>query len=224
VDNINENFQTWQPDQNAELKDEQNETVNGLPQAQPEDQFFLPTGKSRNHTAMILLGTCMISMLAVYLFGLSQKPSEASAQEQAAEQQVTTALAKLVHETENANARNLFNDTDEMVQAFYEYPSSQQVALNELRKNPFSRFSERGSNDAGDDEAKPRIVREKELNRKLLQLELQSILHGTAGARCLINGEIFSNGQQVLDSFRIKDINVDTVILAADDLEFVLQM
>jgi len=179
---------------------------------------------SSNHTAMILLGVCILSMLGVYLFGLRQKPQEASAEEIAIEVQVDTALAKLVSVDRKAQAEKLFKDTENMVQAFYEYPSKQQVAAGDLNKNPFYCFGTEADNKDDDDKDKTRAQLEKELRRKITQLELQSVLQSTGGAKCLINGEIFATGQKVIDTFNVRSISSDSVVLTAGEHEFVLQM
>lgn len=179
---------------------------------------------SHNHTAMILLGVCILSMLGVYLYGLRQKPQEATEEERAVEAQVDTALANLVSADRKAQAEKLFKDTENMVQAFYEYPSKQQVAADDLNKNPFYCFgTESGDKDAND-KNKTRVQLEKELRRKVALLELQSVLQSTGGSKCLINGEIFATGQKVIDTFDIRSISPDSVVLIAGEHEFVLQM
>jgi hypothetical protein len=179
---------------------------------------------SHNHTAMILLGVCILSMLGVYLFGLRQKPQEASAEEKAIEAQVDTALAKLVSADRKAQAEKLFKDTENMVQAFYEYPAKQQVAADDLNKNPFYCFGTEADNKDADDKNKTKAQLEKELRRKVALLELQSVLQSTGGSKCLINGEIFATGQKVIDTFNIQSISPDSVVLMAGEHEFVLQM
>ncbi|MCK5270579.1 MAG: hypothetical protein KAJ46_07330 [Sedimentisphaerales bacterium] len=178
---------------------------------------------SHNHTAMILLGVCILSMLGVYLFGLRQKPQEASEEEKAVEAQVDTALANLVSADRKAQAEKLFRDTENMVKAFYDYPSKQQVAADDLNKNPFYCFGTEADN-KDDDKNKTRAQLEKELRRKVALLELQSVLQSTSGAKCLINGEIFATGQKVIDTFNIRSISPDSVVLTAGEHEFVLQM
>ncbi|MCK4627915.1 MAG: hypothetical protein KAT56_02865, partial [Sedimentisphaerales bacterium] len=124
------------------INNNQNDQSSGVPNwntAGPEtyseteamDSTYSVSTDSHNHTAMILLGVCILSMLGVYLFGLRQQPQEATAEEKAIEAQVDTALAKLVNVDRKAQAEKLFKDTENMVQMFYEYPSKQQVAADD---------------------------------------------------------------------------------------------
>jgi len=186
------------------------------------EQLYPDDGQSRNHTAMILFAICTISMLGVYIFGMRQKPQEATAQEKAVEAQVDTALAKLVDKNKDKQKKTqkLFDDTGKMVQAFYEYPTNQQVALDELQKNPFSRFSLEGDEEPVVDLSRKRA----RLEKILMKFKLQSVLHGASGAKCLINGTIFGEGQVVENTFNIKAIQEDNVILEAGEMEFELRM
>ncbi len=217
------------------INNNQNDQSSGVPNwntAGPEtyseteamDSTYSVSTDSHNHTAMILLGVCILSMLGVYLFGLRQQPQEATAEEKAIEAQVDTALAKLVNVDRKAQAEKLFKDTENMVQMFYEYPSKQQVAADDLNKNPFYCFDTKADEKDANDQDKTRAQLEKELRRKAAQLELQSVLQSTGGAKCLINGEIFATGQKVIDTFNLRSINSDSVVLTAGDHEFVLQM
>ena len=180
------------------------------------DQPNYEDTQSHNHTAMILFAFCALCMLGVFLFGLQQKPKEATAQEKEVEAKVETALANLVDKEKQAKTQKLFNDAGEMVQAFYDYPSNQQVALDDLQKNPFLRFSLQENDNSGDEKAMNR----KQLERKLQQLQLQSVV----GGKCLISGKIFGVDQIVDDTFNIKLINEDNVVLISQGEEFVLRM
>ena len=180
------------------------------------DQPYYEDTQSHNHTAMILFAFCALCMLGVFLFGLQQKPKEATAQEKEVEAKVETALANLVDKEKQAKTQKLFNDAGEMVQAFYDYPSNQQVALDDLQKNPFLRFSLQENDNSGDEKAMNR----KQLERKLQQLQLQSVV----GGKCLISGKIFGVDQIVDDTFNIKLINEDNVVLISQGEEFVLRM
>jgi len=193
----------------------------GFSENEVAEAAYIPETQ-RNHTAMILLGICVLCMLGVYMFGLRQRPKEATAQEKALEAEVDTYLAKLVS-IENGPPQKIFKDTENMVQAFYEYPSKQQVAADDLKKNPFYRYMDTG-NDKAEEQARNLTQQEKELKRQVSLLQLQSVLLGGAGPKCLIDGHIYSLGQTIQSTFNIKAINKENVILMAGNLEFVLQM
>jgi len=192
-----------------------------------ESEFGSKKKTNLNKGTIFLLVTCAVGVGVMYLFGIKQKPKEATAEEKAIEAQVDEALKKLVNKEEQDQAKNLFKDTTEMVQAFYEYPAKQQVAVDELQKNPFCHAAEKKEETGKVDEKalqreKERLLREAQT--KLGQLKLQSILKGTKGATCLINGEIYKAGQPVGEIFTIKAIEDNKVILVASDTEFALEI
>ena len=186
---------------------------------------YATAAETRNHTAMILLGICILSMVGVYMIGLRQRPQEATEEEKAVAAQVDTALAKLVDVDHKIKAQKLFKDTENMVTAFYDYPSKQQVPPDYLNKNPFCRFIPEEPGAPEDDQAKTLAQLRKELDRKASLLDLQSVFYNqTNGSKCLINGKIFAEGQRVEEVFDVKTIKTDRVVLIASDIEYVLQM
>ena len=207
-------------EQNGDGQDWDVESQDALAEAAAAaaDQACAPVTKSRNNTAMILLGACILGMVGVFMFSRHQKPPEATAEEKAAEVQVDTALAKLVKMNEKDKGEDLFKNVETMVQTFYDYPSNQQVAADDLQKNPFSRYII--DDDGGQDLSKARAELEKKLREKFSQLELQTV----AGSICDISGEFVGKGQKVADTFTVKTINTDSVVLIAEDIEFILQM
>ena len=160
-----------------------------------------------------------------YLFHLKQKPQKASAQQQEDEAKVDKAFSKLLNEKEKEKSRKVFEDTEEMVQAFYEYPTKQQVALKELQRNPFSSMLAKDDKATDVDDAKERREKLKaELSKRAGELQLQSVLQGPRGFQCLINGEVYGEGEKIAGIFVIKSISEGGVVLAAEDMNFTLQM
>lgn len=191
-----------------------------------EESYSLEGGKKRlNRGAIIFMASCVICVGGFYLFHLKQKPKKASTQQQEAEAKLDKALTKLVDQKEQEKSRKLFEDTEEMVQVFYEYPTKQQVALKELQRNPFSSMLAKDDKAKDVDEAKER--REKlraELTKKAGELQLQSILQGPRGFQCLINGEVYGEGEKIAGAFVIKSISEGRVVLTAQDMDFTLKM
>jgi len=191
-----------------------------------EESYSLEGGKKRlNRGAIIFMASCVICVGGFYLFHLKQKPQNASAQQQEDEANVDKAFSKLLNEKEKEKSRKVFEDTEEMVQAFYEYPTKQQVALKELQRNPFSSMLAKDDKATDVDDAKER--REKlhaELTKKVGGLQLQSVLQGPRGFQCLINGEVYGEGEKIADTFVIKSISEGRVVLVAQEMDFTLQM
>ena len=190
-----------------------------LREAEAADDAYSTQDRSKNRGIMILLATGIVGMLGVYFFGARQQPNQPSEQEKAIEAKVDVALAKLVNE---GQTRQLMNDTGKMVETFYEYPASQQVSLDDLQKNPFSRLSD-AELKAGDSN-KTQAQLEREMSRLFKDLELQSVIQSSRGTKCLINGKIFSEGQMIEDVFKIKTITSDRVVLDGKGVEFTLQI
>ena len=185
-----------------------------------EQAYSLGGSKSSNRNTMVLLGICLSGIVVVYLLGARQSIAEPTEQQKAAEAQIDAVLGKLV---QKGSAKGLLNSTENMVKTFYEYPSNQQVSLQDLKKNPFSRVG-RAKVGAEVPTIKTRAEIERELKGKLADLELQSVVKGSRGAKCLINGEVYGKGQVVAETFRISNINVNSVVVVAGEFEFVLRM
>jgi hypothetical protein len=92
--------------------------------------------------------------------------------------------------------------------------------VDDLQKNPFYRYETEGDNDQNKNLAQM----QKELTRKASLLQLQSVLQGPEGSRCLINGGIYAINQKVAGAFTITAINKNNVILRSGDFEVVLEM
>ncbi|MBN2377924.1 MAG: hypothetical protein JXD22_16115 [Sedimentisphaerales bacterium] len=190
-----------------------------------EQQYRVANKNNVNRSAVILLMTCLMGVGAIYLFGLRNKPKEATAQEQEVEAKVDQVLAKLVDQQKKDEARKMFQDTDNMVQVFYDYPAKQQVEVEELQRNPFSRMlaKDEGANDV-DEALKRREQLRIELSEKSAKFVLQSVLQGKKGAKCLIDGNIYSEGDLIDSVFKVKKVNNESVILTAEEMDFVVQM
>ena len=190
-----------------------------------EQQYSVANKNNVNRSAVILLMTCLMGVGAIYLFGLRNKPKEATAQEQEVEAKVDQVLAKLGNQQKKNEARKMFQDTDNMVQVFYDYPAKQQVEVAELQRNPFSRMlaKDEGANDV-DEALKRREQLRKELSEKSSKFVLQSVLQGNKGAKCLIDGNVYSEGETIDGVFKIKKIQSESVILTAQEMDFVVQM
>jgi hypothetical protein len=156
---------------------------------------------------------------------LKLKSQKASVQQQDAEAKIDKALSKLVDKKEQKKSRKVSEDTEKMIQAFYAYQTKQQVPLKDLKRNPFSLALPKDDKAKDVDEAKKqRDKLQVELSKKLGELKLKSVLQGPRGAQCLINGEIYGEGEKVADTFVIKSISKEKVVLAAHNMDFILQM
>lgn len=174
------------------------------------------SSKTLNRTTLILFGVCIVAVIAIFLVSRGQKPQPVSDEEKAKTAALDQALAKLT--SQNKSAKSQAIDAGNMVEVFYNYPTSTQVAANELQRNPFLR-----NEDAPDDVV---VVVEKDdgpnldaLQKRLGELKLQSL----GGSICLINNNVLTEGD-IVNDFMIKKIENNQVILTANNHDFVLKL
>ncbi len=192
-------------------------------QADSVGQIYATTHTSKNYSAFMLLGICLLCIVAVYVFGQYQKPKQATEEEKAAELQVDTALAKLVSLNRSDEQEELFKDTESMVKAFYDYPSKQQVSVEDLQKNPFERTITK-TVEKKDDAEDQRARLQKDLQMKVDAIKLGAVMQAAGGAKCLIDNEVKSVGDLVAETFTIQSIGSEQVKLAYRDFVFIVAM
>jgi len=193
-----------------------------------EDELDIVDDKGPNRSAVMFLVVCGCTALAIYLLGLRHKPREASAEQQAIEAKVDVALAKLLAHRDSLKAVSASDSTtDQIVQAFQEYPGKKQLMFDQLHRNPFSDSAWQGIDDWLEDDAEQVDYAQtlsRSLAKKVEGLRLQSVLYMPPHSSCRINDEVLGEGQSVDGTFVIKTIGADRVTLAADGTEFVLQL
>lgn len=220
----------YQDDMTEELEpltsgdDEFDTMASELAGAETAESAYAMPGKRRvNRGTFFLLATCLLGVGAVYT--LRHRPAQVSAEQEQVEARLDSALQKLVNKSEKEKAQKLFQDTDQMVQAFYDYPAKQQVAVEELQRDPFSWLLAKDEEARDADDA---LQRQEELRKEMAKLienmQLQSVLQGARGAQCLIDGEVFAEGDTVADRLVVSKIGRESVLLTAGELEFTLTM
>jgi len=205
--------QTWSGASDSELASAE--------AAESEYQGSPKSALNRNTITLFL--ACLFGLGLT--FGLRQKPQKASAQTQALEAKVDMALAKFVDPQQKEKTKKLFENTEKMVHAFYDYPAKQQVAADELQRNPFSRLMARDEdarnvNDAQQRRQELRLA----LTEKVGHLSLQSVLRGPNSSKCLINGQVYGQGDTIDTAFTVKSIRDKEVVLLAEGMTFKLLM
>lgn len=187
-------------------------------------------GRTANRNTLILLLACIVAVAGIYLLGLTHKTSE---EEHLAQQTVSAeldlALNRLLATQNEQVGPDGITDNQRLMQAFYQYPGNKQLHLDELQCNPFQSVDpivsanqqqiaqERVATDR-------RILRLQELTTVFDRLSLDGILIGPGGQQCMINGEVFNQGDTVNQDFTIEAITPQEVLLIAEQTEFVLQM
>ena len=193
-------------------------------EAQTAETYYEGAAPSRiNRGTIIIMAACVLGIAGVFFFSLKNKPKEITEEDAQNEAKVEQMLTKLVDEKERAKARKMFEDTETMIQTFYDYPGKQQVAIDELQRDPFEPPFEPAT-PAEDDLAKQREKRRAELEKRLAGLRLQSVIQAPDGARCMVNGEIYAKGQIIQELFEVVDIQEEIVHLSVEDHAFELAM
>jgi len=217
---------------NEPVAQEQNEAVSnwqagfvGETAGNEAEEDFTPSAEAngtRNTIAVFI--ACAVTIGSLYAFAVRHRPQEASAEEKAVDAQLDLALAKLMV---GANAKSdAATATDLLIQAFYDYPTHQQVSLDDLRTNPF-RWAPKASMSVtlgNNNEPDPRVIRMSQLDAMAGQLVLGSVIVGSGEAKCMINGQVLRVGDMVAETFTVDDIRGDGVVLMAAGSEFILQM
>ncbi len=202
-------------EQNPDEPQVTNEEV-GLDAVITEDDNTAYTITSRNSSrnTYILLGVCLLAIVGVWFAGFAHKHEEQDKKKSSASK-LDVVLARLV------GIKNT-GDSQDLVNAFYELPGAKQVKLDELNKNPF--ILEQKVEEQDQAPVVKIIDRQKVLAAEIQSLRLGSIMQRSNGSICLINGVVYKVGDKVTDSFIIKEIKVDSVILEAEDWECELEM
>ena len=175
---------------------------------------YVISSKSSSRNTYLLLGVCLLAIVGVWFAGFHQKSAEQESKDDPA-QKLDLVLAKLV------GIKNT-NDSQELVEAFYELPGGKQVKLEELNKNPF--MLEQKTQESVESPVVKQVERQKVLTAEIESLKLGTIMKRPGADLCLINGLIYKVGDKVTESFEVKEIKVDTVILEAEDWKCELGM
>lgn len=201
----------------------------GMPEANDFDDGK-PARKGLSQGTMLLIGLLVTSAGALYLMRSTQGEILGTAGSEV-EAKIEQALARLsnphaLSSTDTLaknNVNALFKDTNNIVAMFAIDPSTRQVPLEFVQKNPFqlsiARAAETGSSAPT---AVNNDARTRKLEAELKALKLQTIMGGTRPV-AVINGELYQPGQQV-GSFTIKTIAGMAVQLEADGATFVMKM
>ncbi len=208
------------------LTEEQLDTALDQQDSEPIEQSdeiqntYLDSKGSRNHGIIILLAVCVVGILGVYLIGTRQT-IETTKEDKAVESTVDVVIAKL---SNGKNSKDL-DDTAKMVQTFYDYPLNQQVSLDELKKNPFSRLTESEVTDTPVKKVvKKKVDIKAELQKKIAKYNLQAVIQADGGAKCMINGDVYDLGNNIDEDFTIAKISSGSVTLESKGHEFKLEI
>lgn len=236
-----------------------NEVFNGGSEAQEDESInmdlltrgggsfdeFAPPKKSGSTGVLVLLLAGIVGGGALWAMRVAGSTDPVSTVGSEAEQQIEAALARLSSTGGEADDDEvpldpagatrhaldvLFRDTDEVIAMFADDPTSNQVGLEELQKNPFElMIARRTSNGDDEPEADPVDEAERQRQQRLARLEteygrlsLQSVLTGDPSL-AVIDNEVVRVGETV-GSFEVVAISRQGVRLIAEGETFTLEL
>ncbi|MFC1739203.1 hypothetical protein ACFL1G_09160 [Planctomycetota bacterium] len=184
-------------------------------------QYLTVATDSDNVRRSTILLTVLFLAGLLFLFFMIKKssPTTVSASSISLEElQIEKAIAELT-----GVRSKIFNRMDEIVKKFYEFSNVEQVAVDELVKNPFryKMFTE-GAEKASDSKnmmsERARILRE-QLKQQAKELELLGIVRSDGKTCCMIDQKILYEGD-LIKVFKISQIGSNFVKLTPAQNEF----
>lgn len=190
-----------------------------------EEPYFAEGKKSGNNRIMMLVGVALIGAGVLLFTHLRRGPASAEAATTGKVQQTDQTISQFLTDGARniAQMEKMLRNTERVVNQFRTYPSAAQLPLSELRTNPF-RFHE--LRDAPEDTGMAQRKREEERAEALkavAELSLQSIMHSDTHKACMINNQLYKEGQQI-NAFTVDRIGPDSVIVRSGAYRFELKM
>jgi ketol-acid reductoisomerase len=192
--------------------------------ADAEMEFVTETSSSSARgTGLLLAGLLLAGAAAIYFMHLRAGPGPAAASAEVASAKKTITEFLSDGGSNLRNMQDLIRNTEQVVQQFSEFPSQNQVALDELQTNPFLFVREVK---VPEDPAKI-LAAQREQDRAAAKkaaeaLRLQSIMTGNVNT-CMINNKLVTEGQEC-EGFLVEKITASSVIVKRDGFRFELSM
>ena len=184
-------------------------------------EMLVHEGQSARAANLVLAGLFIAGMACVYLLSLHDGPARATAQQQAAELQVDSALKRLQKPAKGSAKPEA--TAQEMINDLFERVCDRQVPLSNLRGNPFAFVPQA---------AAPVLVKDDKTNRmnpataalqRAEALRLQSIVVAENGTAAVISDNLLTVGQKVA-GWTVAAIRGRCVVLKWKKLTYVLKM
>lgn len=217
----------------SEIEEEKlDERSDGLQQALGEQEADFSPPPARRATmgqgTLLLLGLALAGMGGTWFMYLHSGPRSADAasvvQAKAADQTIQSFLNNSA--AGRKLTQQLLHNTQKVVQRFMNYPSATQIPLRDLKANPFEHRPLAAA--PGQDMSRLQEQQEQETRRAAIlksaqSLKLQSIIHSAATQACMIDNNLYRQGQNV-GEFVIESIGPNAVILVNGAYRFELRM
>jgi hypothetical protein len=192
----------------------------------PQRSAYARQGMRSN---LLLVALFLAAGAGVYVMAVKKGPAQASAQQQAAEQEVDMAI---LHLQRGTTAPSESQDTRQLIQNFHRELAQRQIPLERLRKNPFA-FVPPAPPPAGaiaqaeDPAVRAAVVNERESHDRAMTalkgFQLQSIIMGRSGGIAVISNNLLTMGQKI-EGFVVKSIEPKRVVLSFQGKDYSLYM
>lgn len=191
-------------------------------------------GKSKTAATVMTFAVILVvgGGTLLYMRSAGSLKDQVDAKQTAAEKKIDHALKNIgAAGNTTADVKALFEETEELISLFAEDPAANQVALNELKKNPFAlkvteeekvEIVELDRNAALLEAKRAKEIRQQALDSELEKLQLQSTVSGSNPA-AFISNRIVRPGDRV-GSFKVEAITTDSVLLAVEGSTYTLTM
>jgi hypothetical protein len=176
-----------------------------------------------NRTSVLLFVVLLLGAAGYYFMYVRTGPATAAAATAEAEQADETITQFLSKGDENLKVMQQLRQTTDKVVAQFRNSQVAQVPVNELQANPFKYAQENDAETAAAAAAKKREEEKQAAMKSVQELQLQTILHGDAKKACMINNQLYREGQTVA-GFTVETINPGDVIVKQGPFRFQLKM
>jgi hypothetical protein len=206
--------------------------VEGTPEAVKQAGHTFRAFKQGNMPLVVLFAA---GIACVYLLSLRQGPARASAQQQADELRVESALIQLRVRADEAktpagSAAAMAGSAAALVETFYYETKQRQIPPDQLAGNPFEFKPPKKESPKSvaalpteSEEPLGDATRYGDALTAVKQLRLQSVLSGPYGATAMISNNLLTEGQ-VICGWTVSKIQPQSVILTWKDQTYELKM
>jgi hypothetical protein len=193
-----------------------------------DESMVIPEAKPTvSKGTLVLFGILILGASGFYVMYRQTGPKPASA----AVAKETAAAKKTINSFLSGGDSNiktmesLIKNTEKVVQQFIKYPSKTQIPLSDLRTNPFRLYEKPVEKPVStEDLDKKKREEERQAILKAVQgLQLQSIMYSEARRACMINNNLYREGQN-LEQFTIEKITPSSVVVQNGPYRFELTM
>lgn len=197
-----------------------------------EEGFVVEEPKSTvSKGTMVMFVIIVIAAGGLYYMYRKTGPSaaKAAANKESVEANKTITSFLSGGESNIQSMLTLLKSTEKRVQQFLTYPNTKQVPLSDLRTNPFRQFAEKpkvaGPDNEALSEAAEKKRREEERQavlRNVQTLKLQSIMFSQERSVCMINNNLYREGQSI-DNFTVEKISPTSIVVKNGPFRFELR-